>query len=494
MLCSQARHPVIRCWLAGCVVLGSSLMAAGCGGSSLAGSTGSRPSQPSQPSRPSRPGVLSARLGPARRLAAPVNGSNLDYSGVGQPFSARGVITALQAFRPGTLRYPGGTIANYWSWQTGTVDQPAQTADHTAGTTFTYGFTLQTLRSIVRETGTTPVFDLNVLTSSLPDQLAMLERARALGIPVRYIELGNEFYYSSNSYTSVFPTAAAYADLVARWAPRIRASFPGAQIAAVGSLPQATPRERSWNSTVLSVAGRDISALTLHDYTDPQQQGHAGAVPVSDVLASTYSDWQQTQKVMAAIPARYQIWFTEFNLSNGARAMGSPPLGVTWAHGLYAADMMLLFDQSARVGLDEYWELLSDLSTGVYTGGPDPSLTAAGSALIALTNASWDASSVTSLSFPGAPALDGSAPGVVGVSFTGPHGTRTVLLNLTDHAVPVAADAVIPRGAVAESISGNPAAEVSGTTGLTRHIGMVGSSLLLPAYAVVTVGFSAPTG
>lgn len=485
MFCSRARRPVIQCWLVGCVVLGLALMAAGCSSSSPADGTGSQP-------------VLSARLDQARRLAAPVNGTNLDYSGVAQPFSAPGVITALQAFRPGTLRYPGGTIANYWHWQTGTVDQPAQTADNTAGpgSTFTYGFTLQTLRSIVQETGTTPVFDLNVLTSSLTDQLAMLEHASALGIPVRYIELGNEFYYSDSSYTSAFPTATAYADLVARWAPRIHASFPAAQIAAVGSLPQDTPRERSWNSTVLSVAGPDISALTLHDYTDPEPNGtghgKAGDVPVSEVLASAYIDWQQTQQVMAAIPARYQIWFTEFNLSNEARAMGSPPLGVIWAHGLYAVDTMLLYDQSARVGLDDYWELLSDLSTGIYTSGRDPSLTAAGSALIALSNASWDASSVTPLSFPTAPALYGGAPGVAGVSFTGPHGIRTVLLNLTGHAVPIAADAVIPGGAVAESISGNPAAEVSGTTGLIRHIGTVGSSLLLPAYAVVTVGFSLP--
>lgn len=469
--------------MAGCVVLGSMLIATGCTGPSSTGATGAQP------------GALSALLGPSRSLTAPLNGSNLDYSSVGQPFSSPGVVQALQAFRSGTLRYPGGTIANYWQWQTGTVSQPAQTAGDAGqaetlpGSAHTYGFTLQTLRSIVQETGTIPIFDLNVLTSSLGDQLAMLRRASALGIPVRYIELGNELYLSDSTYTQAFPTAASYAALVAKWAPQIHASFPGAEIAAVGSQPQDTPRERSWNSTVLSMAGSVISALTLHDYDGLEQ----GGLPVPKLLASAYRNWQKTQEVMAAIPSRYPIWVTEFNLSDQARAAGSPPLGVTWAHGLYTADMMMLLDQSARVQLDDYWDLMSDPVSGVYTSGPDPSLTAAGSALIALSNASWDASSVTALSFPGAPAVHDGAPGLVGVSFAGPHGIRTVLLNLTGQAIPVNTDQVLPRGAVADSISGNPAAQVSGPGSLDHRTETIGSSLLLPAYSVVTVGFSVPS-
>jgi hypothetical protein len=497
MFSSGIRHRATRCWIVGCVVAGSMFIATGCNDSSSAVATGSSTSGTGV-----QPGTFSVLPGPARSLTAPVNGSNLDYFGVGQPFSSPEVITALQTFNSGTLRYPGGTIANYWHWQSGTVDQPTQTTDDTGqienvpGSTHTYGFTLRTLRSIVQETGTTPVFDLNVLTSSLADQLAMLRRASALGIPVRYIELGNELYLSYSTYTRAFPTAASYADLVAKWAPQIHASFPGAEIAAVGSQPQDTPRERSWNSTVLSIAGSEISALTLHDYDGLNLNGGGnglrGVMPVGKLLAYAYDNWQKTQKVMAAIPPRYPIWITEFNLPNLALTAGSPPLGATWAHGLYMADMLMLFDQSARVQLDDYWDLFSSPISGVYTSGPHPSLTAAGSALIALSNASRDASSVTALSFPGAPTVHNGAPGLVGVSFKGPHGIRTVLLNLTGQAMPLATGAVIPRGTAAESISGNPAAVVSGPGSLDRRTETVGSSLLLPAYAVVTVGFSLP--
>lgn len=197
-----------------------------------------------------------------------------------------------------------------------------------------YGFKLSTLQRIVAETGTTPIFDLNVLTSNLADQLAMLRSASALGIPVRYIELGNEFYLSDTNYTytRVFPTSADYAGLVAKWAPRIRAAFTDVKIAAVGSLPQVTPREKIWNAAVLSIAGPDIDALTLHDYAGlPRSTGTPG------LLASAYTNGQEVQQVIFSVPARYGIWITKFNLSKQARSMGSPHAGATSARASSSA-------------------------------------------------------------------------------------------------------------------------------------------------------------
>jgi hypothetical protein len=268
------------------------------------------------------------------------------------------VTRALQDYRGGTIRYPGGAVANYWDWQKGSVNQPAAisgTGTVKPGRVRDYGFTLETLLGVVRETGTTPVLDLNLLTSTLPDQLLMLHTAQRLGIPVRDVELGNEFYLDSN-YLKVFPTAASYARTVARWAPAIRAAFPGAQIAAVGSLPQSTAREKSWNRTLISIAGADINAVTLHDYFGPIGKDPAPA----QVLATAQASWRSTQQVMAAIPRRYRIWFTEFNLSRLGLTGGEPARGTTWLHGLYVAELMSLFDQSPRVQLDDYWDLFDN--------------------------------------------------------------------------------------------------------------------------------------
>lgn len=423
-------------------------------------------------------------------LTAPINGSNLDYSGVGQDFAAPGVITALRDYRGGTIRYPGGAIANYWDWQSGSVNQPATTSG--AGKlkprrVHDYGFTLQTLQGIVRESGVTPVFDLNLLTSTLPDQLLMLHTAQNLGIPVRYVELGNEFYLSTSTYLKGFPTAASYARTVARWAPAIRAAFPDAQIAAVGSLPQRTAREKSWNRTLVSIAGADINAVTLHDYAS------IGKDPLpAQVLAAAQTSWRSTQQVMAAIPRRYRIWFTEFNLPLQGLSGGEPARGTTWLHGLYVAEMMSLFDQSPRVQLDDYWDLFSNPSTGAFTSGPAPQPTVAGAALMLLTNASAQAHRATPLSFTGAPALPDGAAGVIGMWFNGPNGTRTVLINLTDHAVTMSAGTGtgLLTGSSTVSISAVPTTTVSG---LTRATGRLGTTLTLPAYAIAGVGFTVPT-
>ena len=435
--------------------------------------------------------VVGVRAGSPMALTAPINGSNLDYSGVGEDFAAPGVITALRDYRGGTIRYPGGTIANYWDWQYGSVNQPATisgTGRFKPGRVRDYGFTLQTLQGIVRETGASPVFDLNLPTSTLPDQLLMLHAAQNLGIPVRYIELGNEFYLANDSYLKVFPTATSYARTVAQWAPAIRAAFPEVQIAAVGSLPQDTAREKSWNSTLLSVAGADINAVTLHDYFAPM-----GKDPVpTQILASAQTSWRSTQQVMAAIPSWYRIWLTEFNLSLRGLSGGEPARGTTWLHGLYVAELMSLFDQSPRVQLDDYWDLFSNPSTGAFTSGTAPQPTVAGAALMFLTNASAQAYSVTPLRFATAPALSNGAAGVLGVSFEGPNGTQTVLINLTDQAVTMSAGTGtgLSPGASTVSISGAPTTTVSG---LTRATGLLGTTITVPAYAIAGVGFIVPT-
>ncbi len=423
-------------------------------------------------------------------LTAPINGSNLDYSGVGEDFTAPGVITALRDFRGGTIRYPGGTIANYWDWQNGSVNQPptiSSTGRPKPGHVRDYGFTLQTLKGIVREAGVTPVFDLNLLTSTLPNQLLMLHTAQKLGIPVRYVELGNEFYLGNNSYLQVFPTAASYARTVARWAPAIRAAFPHAQIAAVGSLPQSTARENSWNRTLISVAGAEINAVTLHDYFAP-----IGKDPgPGQILGAAQASWRSTQQVIAAIPSRYRIWITEFNLSQRGRSGGEPAWGTTWLHGLYVAELMSLIDQSPRVQLDDYWDLFSNPSTGAFTAGLDPKPTVAGAALMFLTNASAQASRVTPLRFAVTPALPDGAAGVIGVSFNGLNSTRTVLINLTDQAVTMSAGTGtgLSTGASLVSISAAPTATISG---LTRATSVLGTTITLPPYAIAAVGFTVP--
>ena len=227
--------------------------------------------------------------------------------------------------------------------------------------------------------------------------------------------------------------------------------------------------------------------MTLHDYPALPRKDTGAA----QVLASVQTSWRITQQVMASIPSRYRIWFTEFNLARGGRSRGSPALGATWLHGLYVATMMALFDESPRVQLDDFWDLFSNAATGAYTSGPDPQPTVAGVALMFLTNASATAYRITPLHFLGAPTLPDGATGVIGVSFSGSKSTRTVVINLTDHRVrlPTGAGTGLSAGESIVMVSGAPTTTVSG---LARAKGVLSTETTLPAYAIAWVGSSIP--
>ena len=66
----------------------------------------------------------------------------------------------LKKFAPGVLRYPGGTVANYWSWQNGWFQpgrwpgQPGRPVDDR----------LPVFASAVRAGGSVPMFVLNTVT------------------------------------------------------------------------------------------------------------------------------------------------------------------------------------------------------------------------------------------------------------------------------------------------------------------------------------------
>src|SRR5207237_8064832 len=97
------------------------------------------------------------------------------------------------------IRYPGGTVSNFWNWRKGdfvadngdnknAFERPAAFKNVTSVSN-----TLDDLKLLVSEANCDVVFTLNMLTSTLDDQIAMLDKAQSIGIQVRWVELGNEY-------------------------------------------------------------------------------------------------------------------------------------------------------------------------------------------------------------------------------------------------------------------------------------------------------------
>lgn len=174
---------------------------------------------------------------------------------------------ALSRLYAGHVRFPAGTLANYWDWQSGWFKK---------GLKLPYGlseaarnpYELSDLKVMHDKTGAVPAFVLNMLTSDLAEQLAMLRAARRIGLPVLYVELGNEFYLSKTDNMEAFPTAADYAETANEWAAAIRREFPNTKIAAVGTAVRSWDDERrkTWNETLFPLLS-GVDAVVIHVYT-----------------------------------------------------------------------------------------------------------------------------------------------------------------------------------------------------------------------------------
>jgi len=128
-------------------------------------------------------------------------------------------IDALKQLRSQNLRFPGGTIANYWDWETGALQSSVSNNNFSYITGYVpTADKLSDFAYMSRASGSDPVFDLNVMTyrgnintsvdekEMIANQLAMLGRASSdFHLPIKFIELGNEICYGED--TGNIPTS-----------------------------------------------------------------------------------------------------------------------------------------------------------------------------------------------------------------------------------------------------------------------------------------------
>lgn len=304
---------------------------------------------------------------------------------------------ALVALKPRTIRFPGGAVANFWDWKGGWFIPEGNDAGTTGGiinrtdpspllvpaslpTKFqtsnlvirpTY---LSNLSSLYNRPGANfkPIFVLNMLTEWAPGQnphrkpngsafsdpidyqIGMLREARDVhGLPVEYIELGNEYYlngsdpnepgtYYGDKWPSGNPERAGvyYGQDAVTWIGRIRAEFPDAKISVVGRGGSSDfPRSQAWNDNLKTGLGSvRPDAFTFHYYD-------AAGLQTKEIIATAFKSWSTTPaNDLSILPSGVDAWFTEFNHLNS-----STPTQDTWAQGLTAAAYAVLFSEDSRV-------------------------------------------------------------------------------------------------------------------------------------------------
>jgi hypothetical protein len=456
-----------------------------------------------------------ALTGPAR----PVTPTLLGLNGVnvtGPPWNDQAFDAVLSTFAPGVIRYPGGTVANYWSWRSGWFQpghwpgEPAQKVNDS----------VPVFAAAIRAAAAVPLFDLNTVTYNgavgsaaentvmLGQQMKLLKAASAHGLPVRMVELGNELYLNgySNSppnphqhdYADRFPTAADYANQMNPWIAAIHSAFPGAQVAAVGAdandVPGLSQRRATWNAGILPLlVGED--AVTLHENLRVFDATAAPAV----VLAEPYLHFQQVKAHELALFKSYRlpVWITEFNM--GDLTPGRVFRG-TWLHGLFVAEEALLFladpaithvDLNSTIGSANFAPIFSN-AHGFGKSGPPTvplALSAAGNTLAVIQAAFHRSARAQALAFSPSPALGKTgAPALLGEALTTGSGTELVLVNLSARRLTLNLSAVLPGPCTATQITApSTTTQVTGPGSLESSTSSANGSLTVGPYALTDV-------
>ena len=473
----------------------------------------------------------------------PIRPDSLGYNAGfvrGGSYQDAALLKTIESLAPGHLRYPAGTLANYWDWRTGWVQKSVGKLPHGWSNLRPNFNMLEDLKKGVDATGATPLFVLNMLHSTLDEQLEMLRAAKKLGMPVKLVELGNEFYLSSPDYIEKFPTPESYGVVANQWAAKIKAEFPGVQIAAIGAAtnPSDDERRQTWDEKLYPVLDlKNIDAITLHVYQGAGVGKRSKAMEATGLIGEAKApeaksdmwdsdeaqtgQWQEFQtdaglqrmmsgpttrffylKELKTLPPNTQAWITEYNLFDRVG-----PVRGTWAHGLFAAMLPLNFVRNPKIQMLTYHDLYSGPTFGaIFTGKggfdqltkltdtapgspPDDTLTAMGQTHRLLGRAIKGASGVSALEFNSNPKVEaGRVPvnALFGRVFTAKGRRAAILTNITAQPFDLG-KFPLAAGARVTQISGNPRAYVTGPDSLTTVECPLGADLKVPGYSITLI-------
>jgi len=391
-------------------------------------------------------------------------------------------INMLIELKPGSIRYPGGAIGNYTDWKTGQYMQedardpengPVLGVHKNADSRLVRlnTFRPEELKLAYDATGATPVYMVNMLTDTLGSTLQMLAHCKSLGLPVKYVELGNELYLTyfgggdiaaniPGDYAAPhhFPTAESYAEECNKWISAIKEHYPEVKIGYLVVFGRSwekwytnSPRTLSWNRTMAStITGTD--RVIIHHYAKIMYEPN-----IISGIKSSLDEFNEVERFIAdSLPGK-KVWFTEYNVKDGMQEtnpeLPQNPWGGRWGHGILTTMLTCHITSIPQVELACIHNLCADVAVAmitfkamkIYPCPEDNSssiicrmeYTAAGIAQKFLKKASFDAVKIKRISFTNNIVLETSSGNLEGVSayaFENDKGERKLyIVNLTDN-------------------------------------------------------------
>lgn len=211
------------------------------------------------------------------------------------PLNSPELVNNIKKLDPQMIRFPGGTIAHSWDWRAGkTTEKQKISQEHQIGD----------LKILSEALNAKVMIVLDIVHSTLANQMEMLDSLKSIGIPINFVELGNELYSKSPdlNYAAIFSDGTAYAEEASKWITAVKASYPHAKIASllIGKTGGTDDRMNTWNIKVTNymyLHNIPVDAYTYHFY-----------IPSTGNFEERISDFNL---VKVPTPGK-ELWITEY--------------------------------------------------------------------------------------------------------------------------------------------------------------------------------------
>ncbi|OHX63911.1 choice-of-anchor D domain-containing protein [Flammeovirga pacifica] len=221
--------------------------------------------------------------------------------------------------------------------------------------------------------------------------MAILEKAEANGIPVKYVEFGNEYFFgmgpsgsghsggaavepysagssSDRSLRGAFPgDGVSYASAVNNWSKKLKVKYPNIRLAATGSDANSDnpSRRNDWNEKVISKLDREVvDAVSFHIYGGVHEgEVNGSGADLAKALKSLEEAWVY-DSLRSKMPENIEYWFTEYDASSNKSDDGEGSWGLGLATLFQANNWM----KNGNLGLLAFHQFADGGSNGRLTG------------------------------------------------------------------------------------------------------------------------------
>ena len=262
-------------------------------------------------------------------------------------------VELTKALAPKTLRFPGGTVGNFYHWEPGGFfeNEMASTLNPKLNQRNKGNYVkLQKRRNgkilfddfmqLCNTLNITPVVVVNLWTGTPKESAAWVSYAKDKGYQVKHWELGNEYYLPR--YLNKYPTVEAYIVEAKKHAAAMKAVNPDIKVS-VCATPIAFHKEgwlvkkqqRKWDEG-LAADTSFYDAYTVHVYAYKAVRKKEIEEMRSYLLGWIHFAVPEALEYYEKLFPDKEMWITEWNIANPANRVANTQL-----HAMYVGDFFL---------------------------------------------------------------------------------------------------------------------------------------------------------